>query len=203
MGNSGARARQIESTTPRAVFAQLVATALDAARLRPSPMATAYLVELLDERVRTPEPDPKRDLTLAEDLLGARRVDGPTRIGRMRRLGDRALFISGFFGDCLNRKLVGIDYYMQIGRAAYGDVASRLAGHSRERTWTCLYGELASHFGGFVDVLADVGDRSRADRDEALLRTYERYLRDGHERDRGRLLRAGHRPPDRKDQRWQ
>lgn len=203
MRRPGAGPRQIEATGARALFAQLVARALDAARLRPSPMATAYLVELLHERIREPEPGPDRGLTLAEDLLHARRIGGAGRIGRMRRLGDRALFVSGFFGDSLDRKLVGIDYYVQIGRAAYGDVASGLAGQSAEGTWTRLYGELAARFDAFVEVLTDVGDRTRADRADGLLGIYERYLRTGNERDRRRLLRAGHSVPERHALRWQ
>ena len=46
----------IERNTPRAVFAELVAGALFETRVRPSPMAIAYLIELLDSRVRPAAP---------------------------------------------------------------------------------------------------------------------------------------------------
>ena len=48
----GSAALIIEKSTPRVVFAQLVARALDESSMRPSAMAIAYLVELLSERVR-------------------------------------------------------------------------------------------------------------------------------------------------------
>ena len=109
MGDSGTEnAPQIEQTSPRAVFAQLVACALGKAGIEPSPMATAYLIELLDERVREPASDPAGAPTLAEALLTAQQDRGSARIHQMRSLGDRALFVSGFFGDSLARKLVEI-----------------------------------------------------------------------------------------------
>jgi len=55
-----------------------------------------------------------------------------------------------------------------------------------------------------VDVLAEVGDRTRFGGSEDLLRLYERYVRTGSPRDRGRLLRRGQVPPDRRSLRfWQ
>jgi hypothetical protein len=192
----------IERTSPRAVFAQLVGCALGKAEIEPSPMATAYLIELLDERVREPEPEPDSAPTLAEALLTAQQDRGTERMRRMRSLGDRALFVSGFFGDSLARKIVDIDYYMQIGRTAYGDVASGLSARATAASWTRLYRELAGRFGDFVDVLAEVGDRSRPERSQNLLRVYERYLLTGSERDRRRLIQNGHLPPDKRSLKW-
>ena len=63
-------------TTPRAVFAELVASVLGETRVRPSPMAIAYLIELLDSRVRTATPAAEGasdEATLAEDLLALAR----------------------------------------------------------------------------------------------------------------------------------
>lgn len=191
---------QIERTSPRALFAQLVASALGKAPIDPSPMAIAYLIELLDERVRQPDaPEPCE--ALAEMLLAAQQDRGAERIRRMRGLGDRALFAAGFFGDSLARSVVDIDYYRVIGCSAYDDVAAVLAGH-RSGPWPYLYAELATHFGEFVDVLAEVGDRSRNERPENLLRLYERYLRTGSPRDRDRLVCIGHLPPERSGRCW-
>ena len=197
----------IERTTPRAVFAELVASALWETRVQPSQMAIAYLIELLDSRVRTaaPTPDGAADeATLAEDLLSARLHAGITRLRRLRNLGDRALFIAGFFGDSLSRSVVDIDYYGDVGRAAYANLADSLARQVTEKSWPGLYLELAQRFDQFVDVLAEVGDRTRFGGSEDLLRLYERYVRTGSPRDRGRLLRRGQVPPDRRALRfWQ
>jgi hypothetical protein len=159
-------------------------------------MATAYLIELLDERVRQIG-EAEGEETLAEALLAAQLDRGANRIRRMRRLGDRALFVAGFLGDSLARSVVDIDYYRQIGSCAYGDLAAGLAGRGAGGSWTGLYTELARHFGEFIDVLAEVGDRSRASQPENLLRLYDRYLCTGSPRDRERLVRRGQLPPDR------
>jgi hypothetical protein len=200
MGPEVAYAALIERTTPRAVFAELLASVLGESRVRPSPMAIAYLIELLDSRVRTPATASEgaaEEATLAEDLLAAQLDAGSARLRRLRDLGDRALFIAGFFGDSLSRSVVDIDYYGDVGRAAYANLAESLACQVREATWTGLYVELAQRFDEFVDVLAEVGDRTRCGGSEDLLRLYERYLRTGSLRDRLRLLRRGQVPPDR------
>lgn len=203
MSDSGAtKPAHIERTSPRAVFAQLVACALGKAEIEPSPMATAYLVELLDERIRAPEPEIDTAPALASELLTAQQDCGTPRIRRMRSLGDRALFVSGFFGDSLARKLVDIDYYRQIGRTAYGDVASGLSSRGSGRNWSRLYGELSSRFGEFVDVLAEIGDQSRPDRSPDVLRLHERFLLTGSQRDRQRLIECGQQPPDPRSRKW-
>jgi len=188
----------IEPTAPRTLFSELVTSALCETRIRPSPMAVAYLVELLASRLAAADPaDPwaAGERTLAEALLSARLQQGAARIRRLRSLGDCALFTAGFFGDSLARKVVDIDYYGDVGRAAYANLAESLARQVNETSWTGLYSELAQRFDEFVDVLAEVGDRTRAHDAENLLRLYERYLRTGSARDRDRLVRRGQVPP--------
>jgi hypothetical protein len=195
---SGGGTALIESTPSRVLFAELVAGALERTRLRPTPMATAYLVELLDERLR--QRPVARDAngaeeTLAEGLLAARQERGAARLHRLRSLGDRALFVSGFFGDSLSRRVVGLSYYGDTGRLAYAHLASALASRLTERPWAELFEELAGRFAEFVDVLSEVGDHTRARAPDGLLFLYDRYLRMGSERDRRRLVRLGHSIP--------
>lgn len=188
----------IEQRAPRALFAELVAGAVEETRVAASPLAITYLVELLDSHVRVQDAatdDPPEEPTLAESLLRARQEQGATRVRRLRNLGDRALFVAGYFGDSLQRSLVDIDYYGDVGRSAYAQVAASLAHQVRDQAWRGLYSELAQRFDRFVDVLAEVGDRTRSTRGIDLLRLYERCLRTGSPRDRRRLLRRGYLPP--------
>jgi hypothetical protein len=189
---SAARLGLIDAASPRALFAELVAGALGETGVSPTPMAVAYLVELLEGRVRAPavgcEPP------LAEDLLRARGLQGAARIRHLRALGDRALFVSGFFGDSLRRRAVDLATYGEAGRVAYGDLARELALRVRERGWACLFEELADRFRDFVDVLAEVGDRTAGRRPPDLLRLFERYLETGSPGDLRRLRRRGHLP---------
>ncbi len=203
MGNSRqADQVQIDRSVPRALFAELLAGALHKVQLQPSPMATAYLVELLDERVLESHSEPEGEKALAEALLEARSDHGMDRIQRMRVLGDHTLFVSGFLADSLLGGPVDASYYRQIGCRAYDDVVSGLRGRGESGCWTRLYRELAAGFGGFVEVLAEIGDRTRPGRPQNLLGIYERYLHMGSARDRELLLRAGYLPPDRSGLRW-
>ena len=192
----------IERSVPRALFSELLAGALHGARIQPSPMATAYLIELLDERVFGSHDGLEGAETLAEALLAARQDCGMARIRRMRGLGDHALFVSGFLADSLARSAVDANYYRQIGCSAYVDVVSGLRGQGEAGTWTRLYAELSQRFGEFVDLLSEVGDQTRPGRRRNLLSVYERYLRSGSAQDRDRLIRNGLLPPDRAGLRW-
>lgn len=193
---------QIDRSMPRALFAELLAGALQKVQLHPSPMATAYLVELLDERVLESRSGPEGEEALADALLAARCNQGLDRIQRMRVLGDHTLFVSGFLADSLLGGPVDASYYRQIGCSAYDDVVSGLRGRGESGCWTRLYRELVADFGGFVEVLAEIGDRTRPGRPRNLLGVCERYLRTGSERDRELLLCAGYSPADRSGVEW-
>ncbi len=193
---------QIERSLPRALFAELLAGVLQKSQLQPSPMAIAYLVELLDERVPGNHKGLGGEQALAEALVAARSNHGVDRIQSMRGLGDHALFVSGFLADSLLSGSVGARYYQQIGCSAYADVASGLRGKGESGCWNRLYRELVERFGQVAEVLAEVGDRTRPGQPRNLLGVYERYLLTGSERDRELLLRAGYLLPDRSGLGW-
>ncbi len=197
------RTSPVDRGSPRQLFAELVAGAAQITRPPPTELAVHYLIELLTGRVRAPAVA-EQEPGLGEELLRARLESGAARTRRLHALGDRALFVSGFFGDSLRRSLVDLGYYREIGRAAYADVASELSLRTAARAWQRLFEELADRFRDFVDVLAEVGDRSRPAGAMDLLRLYERYLETGSARDRRRLVALGQAPPDRRRHRvWQ
>jgi hypothetical protein len=112
-------------------------------------------------------------------------------VERLRAVGDQALFVAGFFGESLARKVVGIAYYRDIGQAAYDDLSSWLCRRGWDGTWGGLYRELAERFNACLEVLATVGERARADRACDLLQLHERWLATGSEAVRLRLLERG------------
>jgi hypothetical protein len=188
---------QIECRAPRAVFAGLVASALEHAGAVPTPMATAYLIDLLAERVRMSEPGgpegPGRPLLdagqLLAELLALAPVETRTRrLAELRRVGDGALFLAGFFGESLARGPFGAGPTGEAGRRAYAALSCVLARLEPERIWSRLYEELADRFRDFADLLAEVAERSRAAAPPPLARLYASFLSTGSPRDRRRLL---------------
>jgi hypothetical protein len=179
----------IDGGSPRELFARWVAEASARTRPPPSELATAYLVDLLAGRLRAPGAG--AEATLAEAWLGARGAEGARRVERLRAVGDRALFVAGFFGESLARKVVGIAYYRDIGQAAYDDLSGWLSRQGWDGTWGGLYRELAERFNACLEVLATEGERARADRACDLLQLHDRWLATGSEAVRRRLLARG------------
>jgi hypothetical protein len=77
-----------------------------------------YTVMLLDEMGKIP---------YDEEPLGPKMFTGvyPERITILKDVGDRALFVSGFFGERLQARGIAKEYYAGLGAAAYGELASR------------------------------------------------------------------------------
>lgn len=96
----------------------------------------------------------------------------------LRRLGDVTLFISGFFPDSLSRKIVDVDYYQQMGGAAY----SQLSGLQMTSEARNLFKELSLKFRSFSDVFNELSERSGLQSNSDLLRLYEKWLLTGSKR---------------------
>ena len=158
-------------------FRETLSDALSQRRMKIQEVTEFYLVNLLAsflerERLFVEEPDGTAQTEpLALVLLRALQRDARSRDRELRRLGDTALFVSGFFGDSLARSLVDVDYYIAMGERAYGTLAGTARGGHGE-----LYGELAERFAAFVDLFAEIAELSNLRSNRGLLRLYERFL---------------------------
>ena len=127
-------------------------------------------------------------------LMMADAADARTAAARnyaLQRIGDVALFISGFFADSLANKPVDIDYYIHMGGNAYGSLSEEVRGTFRGNAFADIYRELAEKFQVLVDVLNEVRDEARGESDRDLLRTYEIWLKTGSRRARKLLADNG------------
>ena len=113
--------------------------------------------------------------------------DRETRNAMLRRAGDTSLFVAGFLGDGFARKLIDVDYYIDMGGAAYGRLSDDVRGTRDGRAFGAVFAELATKFRDFVDVLAEIRDSGQAAAID-VLRVYEVWLRTGSKR-AARLLR--------------
>ncbi len=161
------------------------------------PHATHYVVNLLTLYSRSDELYQDDGETygirpLALMLADAAVAKNATeRSYSLQRIGDVALFIAGFFADSLISKPVDIDYYIHMGENAYGSLSEEVRGTFRGNTFADTYKELAINFQILVDVLNEVRDAARQERDVDLLRTYEIWLKTGSKRAKGLLRQHG------------
>jgi hypothetical protein len=95
----------------------------------------------------------------------------------LRRLGDLALFVAGWFSGRLSRRLTDIDYCIAMGGNAYGYLHDTADGNPRDRALGEVFGELSHGFERFVGLLAAITGREDTDAD--VLGLYERWLATG------------------------
>jgi hypothetical protein len=182
--------RILTGKTAHEWFREMVADGLSHRRLEVQDVTEFYLVNLLAgflARERLFVEDEEGNVTaepLALILLRALQADRRTRAASLRRLGDTALFVSGFFADSIARSRVDVDYYISMGERAYRTLAETERGPGLD----ALYGELSGRFPQFVDLFAEIAELSDLRSNRGLLRLYERFLATRDERV-GRLLR--------------
>ena len=171
---------------PRDFFVDRVEGALRHLKFQPLPASRHYLVDLLQYFMFSRNLISKGE-TLAEIYLQAQ-ISPPTlRNDLLKKLGDSSLYISGFFGDSLNRKVVDIDYYVDMGGVAYGALAS---GAQSDET-SQMYDEFSKRFAVFVDVLTYISQESLIQTNGDLLKLYDRYIATGSRLAETQLLEKG------------
>ena len=178
----------LREQAPVEYFKELIESALARQHVHAGEFTSYYLVNLLCQFVRPDARGPFADDAdpLAIRLTRALQTAGPEQRARLRSLGDFSLFTSGFFADSLRRKPVDVDYYVSMGEYAYGS----LSRHDDD-AFSDVFGELARKFVGFMDVLADVSERTALTSSTDLLRLYEKWLRTGSTRDGQKLVDRG------------
>ena len=180
--------------SPREYFHTVVNEACLERGFQTFPLAKGYLADLLQFYVPAAnlfdeiDSNGKRSRgTLAETYLKAQNAEPVVRIELMKKVADRSLYIAGFFGGSLQRKLVDVDYYIDMGGMAYGALSSS----SKEDTTAKLYADYAHRFFDYVEVLTHISSLSTIKQEENLMRLFEIYAKTGSEVAREKLLEKG------------
>lgn len=164
-----------------------VVTALKSRDVTARDATEYYLVNLLVDYADPTRVDRE---PLALKLAQASEASPETRARKLREIGDTSLYVSGFFADSLTRRTVDVDYYVSMGGSAYGQLARLPVGGPgllRE-----AWGELASRFQAFVDVLGEIKGRiNLSTQPPNILRMYEEWLKTGSDDLEQRLRAAG------------
>jgi hypothetical protein len=175
-------------------FRRSIDEVIDRQSVDVDPHAAHYVVNLLTLFARSEDLYEEHGETYGLRPLAAMLADAASaqtpeeRSFSLQRIGDVALFTSGFFADSLAYKIVDLDYYIYMGENAYGSLSEEIRGTLRGAAFADIYRELAVKFQVIVDVLHEVRDSARQDSDIDLLRTYEVWLKTGSRR-AARLLR--------------
>lgn len=128
-------------------FHEVLEGALDRQGVEASEPTEFYLVGLLGDYAKARLPDGPLSLRLADTG-----TDAGERVRALKEVGDTSLYLTGFFAESLQRKLVGADYYKDLGQAAYRELAGRLGSSGAAE----VYDELSAKFPRFVDVLGEI-----------------------------------------------
>ncbi|MGB0639359.1 MAG: hypothetical protein ACPGTU_08505 [Myxococcota bacterium] len=170
-------------------FHSAVDTAVHSKGANVSEDGVFYLSNLLVERGRASETDLPQ--TLVELQIRAREEGGAAAVGAWRELGDRALYMSGFFRASLHRKNVSVEYYLSMGSAAYQQLATALRWSGAGGGFEHIYEELAGQFETCSAILQRVRDAVRAHSNSEILKLYEQWLATGDPLVADRLSKLG------------
>lgn len=146
-----------------------------------------YLVNLLSTYTTASLDDEPLGLKLAQAVGAA----PDERARQLKDVGDTSLYLTGFFGEALERKVVGIDYYIQVGGTAYGELARYFRLYREAREFGDIYEELGTKFTQFVDVLAEISEQTSVSSPASVVQLYERWLRTGSDWMERRLRQHG------------
>ncbi|TNE90968.1 MAG: hypothetical protein EP330_06790 [Deltaproteobacteria bacterium] len=170
-------------------FHERVDDAIDREGLDLADDTRLYLASLLTERARADRPAPP-ETTLAE-LHGRAALAPPgEQAATYRELGDRALYLLGYFHESLTRRIVGPDYYASMGKAAYHRTDVVLKAWFAD-AFGPVFHELSLQFDSCVRVIGTVRDSHTGEHPDPLVQLYERWVETGSEQARARLLRRG------------
>lgn len=175
-------------------FRTLLDEAMSRQRVEVAEVTEFYLVNLLSDfaaadRLFPEQQDGKKEQEpLAVLFHRAQLQERDEKIRTLRRLGDVSLYTVGFFSEALREKVVGPDYYIQMGGAAYGQVAE-LAPSSG---FGAVYRELCEKFRAVVEVLEQIAAEGLvATGPQGALKVYESYVRTGSDQLERVLVDAG------------
>ncbi|MEK6774597.1 MAG: hypothetical protein AABY64_11685 [Bdellovibrionota bacterium] len=182
--------------SPDDFFKESVKKAFVERKIETYPHVETYLIKLLQHYLdarnlfdfeKTDEFGQRKPQTMAELYLVATNAEHSKKIELLKKLADKSLYMSGFFGDSFDRKIIDVDYYADMGGAAY----RILADCTREDALAKVYSVFSVKFVQFMDVLAYISQNSLIQSNQSVLRLYDRYLRTGSELAREKLVEMG------------
>lgn len=116
----------------------LVNEAQAATRLVLNEDTESYLVFLLQRFAQTPQ---LAESIVAVDFLESMSIDGSRQIEKLKIVGDKSLLLSGLFPGVVEKRSLTLDYYTDMGQAAYLTISELQKGQN-----SGLYFNLSTNF---------------------------------------------------------
>ena len=135
-------------------FHESVARALSNQRIETSDETTVYVVNLLAQFTRSDQLFKVVDGHVKSELLALLYLDAVNEANDrqrnqiLRRLGDIALFVSGFFPGSFKKKIIDVDYFVAMGGNAYGFLSQTVEGKPDGEILGPVFGELSNRVCG-------------------------------------------------------
>lgn len=141
--------------------------------LNPLPNETVYYSSLImDQFGESQKYFDTQEGKVREKILGTKLLESsgqPRRVQKrmLRDIGDTALFMCGYFSDSVNKKLIDLSYYHELGRIAY----RRLNSHVPELyDYPEFYDLLSKKFQNLTEMIYLVSKKNEGlDTDDAFL----------------------------------
>lgn len=197
-GSAIASALWTTEINPAQFFHQKIVEAQERQGVKLPEHVEFYVVTLLCDYLRAdPQASDSEGDCLA--LILKRALESPRgeRVMLYKRLGDTALYFSGFFQESFNTKCFDVGYYMMMGENAYGELSSLMRRkNSYESTMSEIYRDVSKNFGKAVDVLMDVSERTQGggSPERSTLSVYDAWLSSASDKLEGELLKRGIHP---------
>ncbi len=160
-------------------FSELIGNACNERNVKTKPQVQEYLVNLLNNFLRADNlyvekkaDGTKENFCLAELYLTAVNADDKLKINLLKRLGDVSLYVSGFFGDSFKRKIIDVDYYIEMGETAYSVLSESTLTDLQSK----VYKDISENFLSFVDVLTLISQECAIQDSSDILRLHDKYL---------------------------
>lgn len=185
----------VEAANVESFFHESITDSVSSQNVDVCEETVVYMTQLLTQYVRSEELfEQDEDGVQLRPLAmlycqAAAASDHKSRRDRLKKLGDLALFVSGWFANSLERRRVGVGYYIQMGECAYDSLSESCGESVRGRVFARIFQDLASHFTELRDVISEIHMTVDSRSDSDLLGLYDLWQRSGSSR-AAELLRA-------------
>lgn len=112
-----------------------------------------------------------REKVLGVKLLEATQLPREEQKRVYKEVGDMSLMLCGYFSESVNKKIIDVHYYAQIGRTAFGHLNNVVPSFL---DIPCFYGMVATSFGPLTSLISMLASKSGQHKDHYLLQVLKK-----------------------------